>query len=234
MISLLRRYRQPLIVSMVVVFFIGIFVGLGGYFFTGADHSEAVAVVDGEKIPYFRFRNRANQYVETLRSQGTEVTEETTARIKQDLLRDMIVDEILAQEAGKMGLRVSDGELALAIQNTPGFQRDGRFDQGLYFQSVRFQFGSNPAQFEEAQRHDMLAGKLKALMFRNAKILPGELRAEYLRAKAGPIRDFEKNKERFAGELRQRRALDTVNFFLRQRAANADIRSYLEQRERGL
>ena len=61
MIAFLRRNRQPFIISIVIIFFIGIFVGLGGYFFTGIDTTESVAIVEGTKIPYGRFRARVDQ-----------------------------------------------------------------------------------------------------------------------------------------------------------------------------
>ncbi len=235
MIGFLRRNRQPFIISIVIIFFIGIFVGLGGYFFTGADTTESVAIVEGAKIPYLRFSARVEQYVDALNNQKPEepVTAQVRAQIKQEMLRDMIVNELLAQEAGRMGLYVSDTELATAIRQTPGFQRDGRFDQNLYFQSIRFRYKSSPEQFERHQRRDMLSARLKALMFRNAKVVPGELREEYLRAGAGPLKDYETMKAQFLQQLRQQRALDTINFYLKQRAANANIRTFLDQRERG-
>jgi len=133
-----------------------------------------------------------------------------------------------------MGIRVSDAELALSIQQTPGFQRDGRFDQNLYFQAVRFQYQSTPEQFEKAQRRDMLSAKLKALMFRNAKVVPSELREEYLRLKAGSIMEFDAQRATFAGKLQQNRALDTINYYLQRRAQTANIRNFLQQRERGM
>lgn len=234
MISFLRRNRKPLIVSFVLVFLIGIFVGLGGYFFTGADTTEAVAVVEGNKIPYRRFSARVNQYIDALRAQEAEVATESAEKIKSEMLRDMIVNEMLAIKAEELGMRVSDTELALSIQQTPGFQREGRFDQTLYFQAVRFQFQSTPEQFERYQRRDIQSAKFKALLFRNAKVVPGETRDEYLRLGAGALKDFDAAREQFSAQLRQTRALDAINYYLRRRAQNADIRNFLEQRERGL
>ena len=233
MISLLRRFRRELIGSVVVIFIVGVFAGLGGYFFTGADTTEAVATVGKQKIPYLLFRVRVNQYLDALRARGDEVTPEVSQTIKSEMLRDMIVNEILAQQAEKMGLKVSDTELALTIRQTPGFQREGQFDQDLYFAAVRSAFKTTPEAYEKTQRRALLAGKLKALLFRSAKLAPGELREEFLRA-GGKIQEFDAKREAFARELQQRRALDAVNFFLRQLGTELEVRSYLEQRERGL
>jgi peptidyl-prolyl cis-trans isomerase D len=234
MIGFLRRHRQPLILAIVVIFVIGIFVGLGGYFFTGADTTEAVAMVDGSKIPYLRYRARVDQYLESQRAQDKEVTDQMTAEVKSEMLRDMIVNELLAGRAEEMGLKVSDTELALTIQQNPGFQDQGRFNQGLYMQAVRLRFKTTPIQYERAQRRDLQSARLKALMFRTAKVLPGELRAEYLRTRAGKVQEFDAKKAQFSQALRQQRALDAINFYLKQRAANADIRTFLAQREQGL
>ncbi|HBL18311.1 MAG TPA: hypothetical protein DD417_16550 [Elusimicrobia bacterium] len=232
MISFLRKHRQTLILSVFVIFLIGIFVGLGGYFFTGADNTEAVAVVGGTKLPYLDFRVRVSQFLDSMRAQNKEVSDAMSAEVKQEMLRDMIVNELLAQEADKMGLRVSDTELSLAIQQSPSFQREGRFDQNLYFQIVRSAYKTSPELYERFQRRAMLSSKLKTLILRSAKIVPSELRSEYLRG-GGKLVDFEKNQEAFARDLQQKRALDSINFYLRQLSTQVEIRSYLDQRERG-
>lgn len=232
MMSFLRRHKETFIIGVFIIFMVGIFVGLGGYYFTGADNTEAVAVVGGTKLPYGRYRARLGQYMDAMRAQGTDVSPEDEGRVKQELLREMIVDELLAQQAERMGLYVSDAELANAIQQTGPFQREGRFDQELYFQAVRYTFKTTPEQFERTHRRSMLSAKLKALMFRMAKVLPGEVRDEYLRS-GGALKDWDKRQAEFEQQLRQHRALDTVNFFLRQLSTQVEIRSFLDLREQG-
>lgn len=230
--SFLRRHKETLILAVFIIFMVGIFVGLGGYYFTGADNTEAVAVVGGAKIPYLRFRTRYQQYLDAMRQQGTEVSPAMEAQLKQELLREMIVDELMAQQAEKMGLAVSDGELAMSIQQTPGFQQEGRFSQERYFQAVRYQFKSTPEQFEKMYRRMLLSSKLKSLMFRLAKVQPGEVRDEYARSGAA-LKEFDAKKDAFERDLRQRRALDSVNYFLHGLSQQVEIRSFLDQRERG-
>jgi peptidyl-prolyl cis-trans isomerase D len=233
MISFLRRHRQTLIVSTFVIFLVGIFAGLGGYFFTDFDTTAAVAKVGDTKIPYLRFSVRVNQYIESLRSQGQEVSEAQVKQIKAEMLRDMIVNEILSQRAEAMGLHVSDLELSRTIEQTPAFQTDGKFDQNRYFQMITRGFKTTPEAYERDERRRLMAAKLKAVLFRSTKFVPAELRDEYVRAK-GSIKNFEADRQAFAQELRQRRALDTINFFLRQLSTQTEIQTFLEQRERGL
>lgn len=233
MISFLRRYRHPIILSLVVVFLISIFVGLGGYYLTGRDNSEAVAVVDGAKIPYLAFRTRVDQYLEAVRSQGKEVPESVEKEVRTEMLREMIVEELLAKQAEALGLSVSDRELALSIEQTPAFQQNGQFSQELYFRAVRYQFKTTPEQFEKQRRRMLLAAHLRAMVFRATKLLPSEILEEYLREHGGKAKDFDKDKDGYSKDLRQRRAIDTLNFMLRQAASQSDIRSFLDQREQG-
>ncbi|MBI4424105.1 MAG: SurA N-terminal domain-containing protein [Elusimicrobia bacterium] len=231
-LSSLRRHRKSLFVGMVAIFLIGIFVGLGGYLFTSADTSEAVAVVGPTKIPYMRFQVRANQYLDVLRNRGTDVTDALASEVRQGMLRDMIVDEILSQEAEKLGMRVTDMELAASIRSNPSFQREGAFDSVLYLTALRQVLRSSPEEYEREQRKTMLAAKLKQLLFQSAKLLPGEVADEYRRQK-GSMKEFEKNQAALAQELERARALDIINFYLRQISGQMDVRSFLPERERG-
>lgn len=233
MISFLRKYRKPLFVAIIAVFLIGIFVGLGGYLFTSRDTSQAVAQVGVVKIPYARFIQRVNQYVEALREQKQEVTDGTVKEVKQAMLRDMIVDEILLMKAEEMGVGVSDAELSRDIRNTPAFQRAGAFDQEVYFQAVRTVFKDTPAAYETFRRRTLMTTKLKQVFFNAAKLTPAEVQAGYAAENKGSMKDFEKNRSEFEARIQQQRALELLNYHLRQVAAQLEIRSFLDQRESG-
>jgi peptidyl-prolyl cis-trans isomerase D len=234
MIRFLRRYRQPLFIGVIAIFMIGIFVGLGGYYFTGRDLMDSVAVVDGRKIPYAKFIQRVNQWLDAQRERKVDVTEQMEKEVKQAMLRDMIVEEVLASEAERQGMRVSDMELALTIRSTPAFQREGRFDQEQYFLIIRQTLKTSPEQFENDQRRALLSGKLKALIARSAKVLPSEIREEFLRENRGSDKGFEKKKDEFSQGLRQKRALEAINAYLRQVVPQMDIKTFLDQREQGV
>ncbi|MBI5203225.1 MAG: SurA N-terminal domain-containing protein [Elusimicrobia bacterium] len=229
----MRRHRRSLFVGMVAIFLIGIFVGLGGYLFTSRDMSESVAVVGQTKIPYMRFNARVNHYLDAVRQQGKDYTDDEARGVKDQMLRDMIVDEVLFQEATKMGLAVTDLELSAAIRSNRGFQRDGNFDPAIYFQAVRQSLRMSPEDYEVEQRKSMTAAKLKQLIFESSKLMPGELAEEYRRLK-GSMKDFEKQGAQFGQELERARALDMINFFLRQVSGTMEIRTFLKEREQGL
>lgn len=234
MISFLRRHQKSLFIAVIIIFLLGTFVGLGGYLFTSRDMSMAVASVGPVKIPYSRFAARLNQYTDAMRSRGSELGDEAVAEIKQSLLRDMIVDELLHSKALEWGIPVTDQELARDIQNTPAFQRGGAFSQELYFQAVRQVLRETPEAFEAERRKAVQAAKLKALFYQTAKLTPAELREAYAAANKGSMKGFEKDKDSFAARARQQRAIELINYYLRQLSTQTEIRSYLEQRERGV
>lgn len=233
MIRFLSRHRRALFAATIVIFLIGTFVGLGGYLFTSKDSSGAVASVGGTKLPYSRFSTQVQQYSEMLRSQGTDVTEEVTKQVKQEMLRDMIVQEIMRQKAEEMGLRVTDEELARSIQNTRAFQRNGQFAQDVYFQALRSVYRESPEAFEN-ERHDaLLARALQSILFQTAKISAQELKEAYAQVNKGSMKDFDKKKDEFAAKLHQQRGVELINYYLRQLSSQIEIRPYLDQREQG-
>ncbi|MBI5629975.1 MAG: SurA N-terminal domain-containing protein [Elusimicrobia bacterium] len=234
MISILRRYQKPLFLAVIAIFLIGTFVGLGGYFFTSRDMSGTVATVGSTKIPYSLFAAKVNQYLDAIRGQGAELKEDQIKEIKQLILRDMIVDEILLSKAEEMGLQATDEEVSYEIQHTKAFQHEGTFNQDLYFQALRRVLHETPRAYEDSRRKAIKVAKLKQILYLTAKLPPEELRGAYAQANKGSLKDFEKEKESFAAKLQQQRALELINYYLRQISAQVEIRSYLEQRDSGV
>lgn len=233
MISWLRRYRNGIFAGTIAIFMISIFVGYGGHLFTRSDFADSIAVVGSTKLPYMRYQVRVNQTLEAMREQKQEVTDELAREARRNVLRDMIVDEMLYQQAQKMGIQVTDMELRFNIVNTPRFQSNGQFDQGLYFRTIRSVLNMSPEDYEEQTRKSMMSRKVQEVIFASAKLLPDELKTEYMKSNKGSDKDFEKNKEAFARTLQQQRALDLINFYLRQLSSQMEIRDFLAQREPG-
>lgn len=233
MIRFLSRHRRALFAATIVIFLIGTFVGLGGYLFTSKDSSSAVASVGGNKLPYSRFVSQVQRYSDMLRGQGTDVTEEVTKQIKQEMLRDMIVQELMRMKADEMGLRVTDDALSRGIQATRSFQRNGQFAQDLYFQALRSVYRESPEAFENERRDAMLAQSLQRLLYQTAKVAPREVLDAYAAVNKGSMKDFDKKKDEFTAKLQQQRGLELINYYLRQQSGQVEIRPYLDQREQG-
>ena len=233
MIATLRKYHRGLFIAVIVIFLIGTFVGLGGYLFTSRDTAGAVAQVGSTKIPYQRYAVRVNQYLDALQSRGIDVIDEVRKEVKQGILHDIIIDVLLEKKADEMGIVVTDDDLARDIQSTPAFQREGQFNQDVYFNAVRSVFHEGPEQFEQDRRTSLKTARLKQLIYQSAKLTPDEIKDLYAQANKGSMKNFDKERAAFAGKIQQQRALDLINYYLRQLSAQVEIRSYLDQREQG-
>ncbi|MBI4051710.1 MAG: SurA N-terminal domain-containing protein [Elusimicrobia bacterium] len=245
MIGYLIRYRRPIFISTVSVFLVSIFVGMGGYLFTSADRSGAVAEVGRVKIPYQDFQIQVNRILERMQEEKKDVSDTVQNQVKQEILREMIVDEILYQKAKELGIEVTDLELASEIQHTPAFQHNNVFNQGLYIQTLQYRFRMSPEQYEEWRRKALTAFKFRQLMFLTAKLSPREIQdqEQAYRKKLVEIKDKKQreelqktlqDKERLASSLTQERAIHMINFFLKQATTGLEVKSYLEKREQGL
>ena len=232
MISFLRRYRRALFISTIAIFLLGTFVGLGGYYFTSRDSSQAVATVGSAKIPYMRFITQVNQYADDLRRRG-DVTDAQLKAIKIEMMRNMIVDELLLVKADEMGLVVTDDELARDVRGTPAFQAGGAFSPQAYLYALRTMIHDTPQGYEETRRRAIKTGRLKQLIYQAAKISPDELEELYAQEHKGTLKGYAKEKDSFAAQARQARALGLINFLLRQLSGQVSIRTYLDQRESG-
>src|SRR3569832_1634385 len=111
MISFIRRHQKSIFAATIAVILSGTFVGLGGYYFTSRDMDGAVARIGTAKIPAQRLLLRVNQYAAALRGKGTEVDDAMMARLRREMLNDMMIEEMLAIKADELGFKVTDDEL---------------------------------------------------------------------------------------------------------------------------
>ena len=235
MISFLRRHQKSIFTATVAVFLSGSFVGLGGYWFTSRDMDGTVARIGTAKIPAARLLIRVNQYADSMRSKGADVDDATMARLKREMLNDMMIEEMLVIKADELGLKVTDDELSRDIRATPAFQRGGQFDQEVYFQQVRSLFRETPQEYERSRRKSIKSGRLKQLIYRSAKASPAEIDEAYAEAKKkAPAKEAAKiTKEAVAQGLQQQHAVELINQCLRQLSTQVEHQIFLDRVEGG-
>jgi len=231
MISFFSKHRKSIFVGTVLTFLVGIFVGLGGYLFSGNKDREAVAVVGKVSIPYKIFFLQYNRFMERMREQGMD--QAIGDRVKQKMMSDMITEEILAQQAEKIGLEVTDFEVAATIQNTPQFQNNGAFDTMMYYQALRQQFHMMPQEYEAMLKRNLLSTKFRQFMSSSIKFTPKDVKEAYLEKKRN-MKNFEKEKDAFLQEMSQEEFVNKANYMLKQIGPQIEIKTYLEQREKGV
>ncbi|MGA8029643.1 MAG: SurA N-terminal domain-containing protein, partial [Bryobacteraceae bacterium] len=96
------------------------------------------------------------------------------------LVSQLIEAKAMAYKAREMGLRVSDEELADAIQSEVTSQLGGKFDLSIY-QAVLAQQGMTTADYEKQRRDAMLGMRLENLEMQSLIVSDQDAKAEYAR-----------------------------------------------------
>ncbi|MDE2491837.1 MAG: SurA N-terminal domain-containing protein [Elusimicrobia bacterium] len=231
--AFLRRHQVSVLIATAAIFIGGMFVGFGGYWFTSRDMEGVVAKVGDVKIPYDKLMTRVNLYSDQLAQHGTVLDDAKMNELEREMLNNMMVDEMLAMKADELGIVVTDAELSRDIRATPAFQRGGAFDQALYFQAVRETFNESPQQYERDRRKSLKTQELKSLFYRLSKVTPDELRDAYAAAHGGSMKGFAKEGPVFAQKLQQQKALELVNYCLRQMQSRVQVVNNLSRFEHG-
>ena len=234
MSSFLRRHQKSIFIATMTVFFGGMFVGFGGYWFTDRDMQGVVARVGKIKISNETLTTRVNLYADRLREQGTDLDDAKLSALKHEMLNNMMVDEMLALKADELGLVVTDEELARDIRATPAFNRAGQFDQEAYFQAVRATFHESPQEYEAERRKAIKTSRLKSMFYRLVKGSPPEGREVYAAVNKGAVKNFAKEKDAFAMRLQQQRALELVNYCLHQMQSQVEVSNLLDRVDHGV
>ncbi len=94
------------------------------------------------------------------------------------LVNQLIEAKAMAYKAREMGLRVSDDELANAIQAEFSSQVGAKFDMSIY-QAVLNQQGLTVADFEKEQRERMLGVRLESMELQSLIVSGQDAKAEY-------------------------------------------------------
>jgi peptidyl-prolyl cis-trans isomerase D len=162
---------KGLFVIIVLVF---LFWGVGT---VGQNHMEVAATVNDHTITRREF-DRAYQNVNAMyRNLGADLSPPADM-LRQQAITQLISNQLMLQEAARIGLEVDEGELRDSIAAMPQFQQDGRFDKDGYVQILQMN-NLKPGDFEEMQRQQLLTGKLQELVRRGVHVSDQEMRDRY-------------------------------------------------------
>ena len=153
-----KRLIQALIILIIIPF---AFFGLEAY--TRAKRGTDVATVDGEGISQREFSEALRAQQDRLRAAfGGQLDPSAfdTPEMREALVESLIAERLVATEAVKARLLVSDETLRRVIAAMPAFQKDGHFSKADYEALLRAQ-GLSEAQFEARMRYDLSVGELR-------------------------------------------------------------------------
>ena len=177
--SMMSRVRMStdspvmgLLLIIIVVTFV--FWGVGGQ----GQTSSVLAEVNGTRITDTQFNNEMRR--ERYSRPGT-LSDEAYDGLAGQVLQRMIGWEILIQEADRLGIEVSDAEIAQAIQDDTRFvDDDGNFSVDLYTRQVKRYYGSQ-SRFEAKLRETMRVGRLREAVMRGARVTSVQVKQRYTR-----------------------------------------------------
>lgn len=153
-----KRLIQALIILLIIPF---AFFGLEAY--TRATRGTNVATVDGDGITPREFGEALSAQQDRLRAAfggQIDINAFDTPQMREAIVESLIAERLIATEAVKSRLLVSDDTLRSVILSMPAFQRDGRFSKPDYEALLRAQ-GMTEVQFEARLRYDLSVGQLR-------------------------------------------------------------------------
>jgi len=208
----------------VIVFVVGIFFGLGAYI-GGVTLKNTVAKVGNVRIPYDRYEiNVRNVYDNFMRkNEKLEDNKVIENMIRQEVFKDMIVSEILYQEAKKLKMGVSDYEVAMEVLNTQGFYDNGKFNPALYVRTIWSRYRMTPKEYEEWRKKERTVINFKNFIYTSVKVCDDDMNfyKELIDKK-----DIPKNNKEFMERIRQEKFLDVANYYLRELTTRIEIKDY--------
>lgn len=136
--------------------------GVGGYLGSSENY---VAEVNGQEISSANFEQSFNNERSRLQQQLGEnfsqlmANEDYMKQLRQDVLNRMINDLLIDQYAASLGMAIGDDQVKLAIQNSPDFFTNGKFDNEKY-RDLLNRIMVSPEQYAEIMRKQLLSQQI--------------------------------------------------------------------------
>ena len=135
--------------------------GIGDIFRGGG--TQNVAEIGDEAITVNEFEDEFERLVQRLRAQTNGAFDSAQARqmgFDRQVLYDLVQRRVLDAMAARLGLSVSDEELARTIRSNPDFSGTlGNFSKETYTELLR-RNGFTPTSYEDRLRDDLVRGQL--------------------------------------------------------------------------
>jgi peptidyl-prolyl cis-trans isomerase D len=181
MLDFLRKRKR----SWIITFLLGLIIVVFVAFYGGTNFQDStvlhIGTVNGEIITQREFAQRyqreVNRYRELFKG---SLTPEMLKNLNLEamLIEDLVNKKLVLQEARKLGITITDDELALAIAKAPEFQISGSFAKERYLQVL----GANkftPAEFEDEQREQLMLQRLYEVVLDAVRITDAQLQERY-------------------------------------------------------
>jgi len=171
MLDILRQGARSWGIKIMFAMIIVVFVLAFGISRMDQGRRGAVALVNEEPISVQSFQRAVQSTMDRLRAQNPGISSEIfdALNLRDQVFRQMVGSTLLVQEAKKLGLFVTDSELAAAVHKISAFQENGQFSPDRYRRALQAQ-GLTPALFEEDFRKDLVVDKLRTALIGAGKL----------------------------------------------------------------
>src|ERR1035438_6944333 len=113
-------------------------------------------------------------------TRGRQIPAEIIPNYVPQIIDQMINDRAMEYEARKLGMEVSDQDLADNLRaNYGGLFQDGKFDGKDVYAAMLAQQGVTIDEFETELKRNMLIGKLREVAIEGSVVTPAEIEQEY-------------------------------------------------------
>ncbi len=177
-IEKLRASTESTSTRFIIIVVAAIFAFAGGSSASGQGCAGGMAAtVNGETVSTTEFEKAVRS---NYRRAGADLDDEARGRLASSTLDQLIKQQVQLQEARRLGLAVSDAEVARSVRAQEAFQKDGAFDEKTFLE-VLARMGFGRTEFEEGQRDYLLLQKLEELAVRGVLVTEAEVRSEWAR-----------------------------------------------------
>jgi len=175
----MRGHVKALSVTLwVLIFaFIGTTFLVWGFRSTSGDlGADAIATVEGEKVPYAEYQQAFRlQYQQYQQALGDKFDEKILERVnvKGQIVESLISRHLILREARRLGLLIAPDELAAEITGMPAFNDQKGFSRERYLRALESARVS-PEKFEDGLRQDLMLRRLEQWVKGSVNLLPDE------------------------------------------------------------
>jgi hypothetical protein len=225
MLDIIRRKASSWVTRAIFGVVVLVFIFFFGYnqIFVPNQGPQAVLVrVNGFDIRQNEFnlayRGTVESYKQVFKG---ELPEGMGKMIVNTAMQQLINQRLMIDAAHKMGLRVSDEELAKAIEGNKQFQKEGQFDRALYRDNFLPHFQKETSlNYEDLLRSELLAQKLDDVLHASVKVSPQEAKDTYRIGKTKFT--FEVMKTAASGEAAPKQTVGPVTLDQRQQVLGTE------------
>ena len=179
--SLLDNLRRGTESTAMKVFFVivvitFVFWGVDAQMAGGSTSSTLVQIGSGDRITDMDYQRRMRDLTQRMQMAPDE---DQLKALGRQVLESMIEEKVALREARRIGVEVSDEELARYILQYDAFKDEsGKFNAKLYERQLK-RMGLTKGRFEEKAREAMMLEKLRRTAVIGAQVLEPEVKRRY-------------------------------------------------------